>query len=118
MIGGSRLGNRLRTVLDDYLRKIQTQLTERADIQRADIKGLNLIVITDGELDGDVVDGVEFIDDGPAPETDLALIITQTAEKLRGDGWNLRKIGINFVQVGNSMKAAKVTVCGANDSNF
>lgn len=80
--GPSPIADRLDSVLNEYCYEFE---------KNRHIKGLNLIVLTDGE---------------PSPDQDVGKIVAQCARKLKRLRAHSLKVGIQFVQIGNDRKAS------------
>ena len=81
--GGTLTADLLEGVLNDYMREYKKD---------PDRKGLNLIVLTDGD---------------PDPKQDVESVLVKYANLLRDAGAYLFQVGVQFVQIGNDERAKK-----------
>ncbi|KAG9094096.1 hypothetical protein FRC07_011358 [Ceratobasidium sp. 392] len=84
---GTPTGRRLNDLLTAYIDELEAAKQKSASIE---IKPLNLIVITDGE-----------------PTDDPESVIIAAARRLDAGKFPLTQVGIQFIQVGNDVRASK-----------
>ncbi|KAG6331583.1 hypothetical protein ID866_7508 [Astraeus odoratus] len=90
--GLTPIGEKLEGLLSEYIRRLENaqNLCDKGDsLALKQIKPVNFIVITDG-----------------APTDDPESVIVAAARRLDASHFPLSQVGIQFVQIGNSRKAA------------
>ncbi|KAF9266189.1 hypothetical protein L218DRAFT_897162 [Marasmius fiardii PR-910] len=88
--GVTPIGERLETLLRDYLSRLEAAHDSGSTVAIQKIKPVNYIIITDG-----------------APTDDPESVIVQAARRLDAKHFPVTQVGIQFVQIGKSASAAR-----------